>query len=904
MTVFEEKPRPFVNPFVANSESGYEPKINDCLSVNDMKPRGFMSELPDAVLRRMPDPKMVFQPSGVDLGRRVIFCHDDDGDILDKEYDGAFEFLTERPIKMNFPAYAIPWLGGGKVVVAEAFGDLTSAEHDKAWINALNVAARFFGGAKPEQYNATDAKSVAFLAGLDTQPFRLLVRLANVYVSSYLSEREIIKRKSSWASGVLVENVNNPSRHGNLLESAAVNSCDVVWVPNDITEMRRAVSIMIAAAAPEYPYSDNAVLAACWPALNRPAVRYCARMDCHQYIEDYVFNSAEVMLVANMFCHHYGWTELWHEALNFVGFYSTRCSRFRSCLGQDKFSQYLPASDLRALGLGPMITARGGVYYEAPKKHQPEYLVVGGAVRRLCLATYEAAAVEAMGFQYAQLGLAESLIRSLSLRCQTYDSGSVIGMIAKKYGELSGWSDINDGVLMYRKVDCAASELIRITQWKRYPSWHFTSTFGLAYPEGCDADVMQSLARITNMELVSNEWHNIKNRDTTALKAVMALQMIKGEFMYEIRLPGRQLKHVKAEVSVELDGSYIPVLPLKAHKSGKKSDLLFRPKDAKDVLNWNVYSRKLNEANKFVLPHFKEYNLLDDWYGQFDMPEQVVADVLDGRRELLAMPSVPRIESILGKIGKHWPEVAEQLKNMANARGRDAGEDEVFGIAKFIVSSKFTQEDLLDRLKEMPMEDRAEAALAAAKISSLLRDCLENSQERILAIQSEELATHAYNALNRNPAMTLDEFREWGRKTDSVFAKAAWPKVPTDTEIRLALKNDEPIVGWLLRNNPHYDPKKAPSSTGAAKRVGQLIKEKQEAAQKRLREKIEKGKEMEKMDPEVKEQDFQSAITSAADPRPTTRDVPVEDTSTTGPQIEFGEPLLEDKKELGGSSSG
>jgi nitrogen fixation-related uncharacterized protein len=901
MAPFEIKSSVFVNKFSATSAKGYEPAINDCLSLGDVKPSGWMSSLPDCVMKRLPDPKVAITPEGIDLGRRVVFIHDDMGELLNKEYEGVMQFLTTRKLEMTFPGYAMPWLDGGKPVVAEAFGDLATAEHDKAWINALNVAARFFGGARPEQYNATDARSVAYLADLKTSPFRLLTRLANLYLSAFLAELGVIKIKGGWINGVEVQNVNNPTRHGQLLESASVNNRDIIWAPNDITDMRRVVAILGAASAGEYPYSDNSVLASLWPALNRPFVAYCARMDAHQHLEDYVFNSAEVMLVANMVCHHFGWTDQWKEALQLAGFYATHSERFGACMGQNRFMQRMPPSDLRALGLGPMITAKGGTYYEAPAWQRPEYLLLEGAVRRLLLNTCEAAAVEAMGFQYSELGLAQSLMRSLSLRSQVYDQGSVCGNIAQAIAADAGWPDINKGVLCFRGVDPAATELQKCVMWNRYPSWHFMATLGFSYPEGSDADVLHSLARITDMELASNEWHQVSCKNTSSLKAVMALQLMGGDFMYEVRSIGRRLDHVPVQLSTELDGSYIPTLPLKAHKLSRKADLLFKPKRPHEVLLWNVKAKQYDDSAKFVIPNYAEYNLLDDWYGQFDAPQKVVEDIAAGKRALLALPSVARMEALTASIRPFFPEVADELAKLGNARGRDAAEDEVFGMAKFIVSSKFTQEDLLDRIKEFPMADRAAAADAARKTSALLKDCLENAQERILAIQSEDLAAAVHAAMDRCPAFSFDEYREWAKQEGSILAKVSWPQVPDELQSRMAIKEGAGLTDWLLRNNPHFDPKKAPHSVSAAKKQQSKLTQRSAEAKERLAGKLKTtasastsaGPATEQADTaednKPGQEDFPSATSSEENPSPAAGSALVEGQPISTPRIEFGE---------------
>lgn len=294
---------------------------------------------------------------GVDLSREIHYVSEEMGVIKSFEYNVMMDYKCEGRLNIKFPDLRLERLQAQRISVSAAFGDLASAEVDKSWLTALNVSARFFGGVKAENYNATDASSIARLSNLNCSPFRLLVRLANIYISQHLCDRGITRMKSRAFSGVNVENVNNPNRHGACLRAAAIDNRDIVWMPNDMTEARRCIAILCLASAKDYPYEDDMVLRAMWPALNRPLVRYCTSEDYHKHIEQQTFNSAEVGLVVRLLCSRFGWEDLWIEALRLVGFYATRSERFKLGLSQDEIEQPMPVSDLRCMAIGPMICA-------------------------------------------------------------------------------------------------------------------------------------------------------------------------------------------------------------------------------------------------------------------------------------------------------------------------------------------------------------------------------------------------------------------------------------------------------------------------------------------------------------------------------------------------------------------
>nr|QIP68043.1 coat protein [Erysiphales associated totivirus 24]UTQ50925.1 MAG: coat protein [Erysiphales associated totivirus 24] len=925
----------FPKVFLSEKGDKYVPNIIDCSrAVTGDHNLGFMGSIPDSVLSKFPDAALAITPEGVQLSRRVVFVDDEHGDILDRQYDGLYNFKFSRKEEITFRSWHMPWLVGGKPVVAQAFGDLASAEHDKAWINALSVSARFFGGARPEQYNATDARSVATLSDLSISPFRFLVRLANVYLSSYLSELGITGRKGNWCSGVDIRNVNNPSAHGSLLEAACVGNRDVLWIPNDITDLRRMSAIYAAVASDSYPFGSDMVLAQMWPALNNPIVAYCGRMDAHNHIEDYKFNSAEVMMVANLVTSHFGWQDMWEEALQFVATYATQHKKYTLCMGKNKMTQALPHSDMRPLGLGPLIGAKGGIFYEAPAWLRPERLLLVGTLRKLVLSTCEAAAVEDMGFFYDKLGLTKSLMRSLSLRSRIYDKATVAGQIACKYAESAGWSRLNSGLLMYRSIDTASSEMADCTLWDRYPGWHFVSSLGLSYPEGSDADCLHSLAQVTDMTLVSNEWHEVNVQNTTPLKAIMALQMMGGNFQYEIRGVGRSLEHKVVRLNPSLTGSYTPTLPLKVRRDTTAASLLFKPNDAVDVLRWNVRSRQLNRAGKFVIPDVPEINVLDDWYSTFNAPANIEAAIKEGRAELVALPSQARMQVLADRIRESFPDYADNVAQMAEARGRNGAEDEVRGMAKAMVNIGFMQTDWLSAIKDVPLAKRVRYAEDAQRVSSMLKEVLENMQERILAIQSEEQASHLLAAMRRNPALTIGEFREWNAQTNpnSVLAKAAWGHVPSQDQMVEAIKNGESIQDWLLRNNQGFNLAKAPHSTKAAKQKQQALDAEQNAkrveASSRLQARMQASRQLlptgeetsqrhsssegstesegsgneeesdgdSQVDPEKSPdaQDFPSATSSGGHASQTTGSAVKDTSATRTPQITLGE-LTEEK---------
>jgi hypothetical protein len=239
----------------------------------------------------------------------------------------------------------------------------------------------------------------------------------------------------------------------------------------------------------------------------------------------------------------------------------------------------------------------------------------------------------------------------------------------------------------------------------------------------------------------------------------------------------------------------------------------------------------------------------------------------------------------------------------------------MYELAKASLQGSMGWKDLVELIRQVPIDNRYEAARALSRASRLLRDTLENRFERQEAIESGIIADNLVAAMKSCPALDMNEFHAWNKSLDVAAGRTAWPKVPTNDVVTALVKNGDTMTSWLLRNNPGWDPVKAPSKSSSAIKKGREVERETEirrmAARDRLSRRISRGKsdtsqhssdaavsngsdsstDTETNRKDINQQDFQSEPSLPAAPSQEHISVVVGEASTSRGVIEFGENL-------------
>jgi hypothetical protein len=876
-----------------------------------------MAAIPDELAKTLCLPKHHVMPDHVELSRRIVFAHDEFGTTYDNSLSVKYFYACPDDVSFVFPNQGMSQLNGGKVTVAAAFGDLASAEHDKAWLSVLNSAGRFYGGARPEQYSAGDAACVVALAHREMQPFRFLMRLAALYLGTHLCDIGATKKGSRWLAGSEVRHLKAAPQHGALLEEAAANNRDVVYLPTDALDIRVACAVLAAATATEFPYGAELMLSHMWPGLRRPIVAYCAKEANHSNLDETRFTTAEVYQVATVFAATYGWSALWDQALKLVAMYATRNPDFRVAFGGDAVIQPLPASNLTPLALGPMAVGATVEAFSCPREHGPDHLLVEGAVRHIFLGVSEASALEAMGGNYLTYKLKGSLEGTLLLRMQSYNEGTICGKIASLVAGRAGWVSINDGPLFYRTVQISSARLRSLFAWERYPGWVLAATFGSHVPSGTTADSLVTMAKITEHSKISNSWMEVGFKGESPQRALASMQLIGGSLKYIYSTPDYNVKSILVSRSHLSGLTYTANLPISLRTRGKRVQLVFKADDVASMYEWNSKVKLMSESAKFVVPTVTEGGLWEDGEYESDLAEALQsAPTYEGSYEPGFVNAVkqavedvrPRGEVLQEELKEWFPTLAAGYRNFfAGTSGAAATNGDSLVLALNCLKTELVWQDVVAALKPVPMAERHRAAQQLVAAASVLESLCPTATERAEAEAYKQGAINAASALRDNPALTIEEFRLY--TAGSAASKVSWPKVPDMDAVGEAVRSGTNFGQWLLRHNPGFEPELGPHSTaGAKKKQAEIVEVKAarqaEAAERlavRLSERTARleetasetaksGEVRADQDPgpgRPSSQDFPSQSSSVEDPSPSSGGAPVASTSAGPGAITF-----------------